>query len=84
MAQREQYVGFSTVNKDEAPYDAGLWYVIEDARNVIDRDTRVALVSINAKELENVLRLEIELHFTPQDVVDNLFIEYDRRNKEAI
>ena len=126
MAQREQYVGFSTINRDEAPFrlvDIDLVkqdllnafhtrrgerimrptfgsrihdllfdpfdeetkeLVIEDALAIIGRDPRVVIVSINAKELEHVLRLEIELHFTPQVVVDNLFIEYDRLNKEAV
>jgi phage baseplate assembly protein W len=58
--------------------------VIEDAIRIIGQDPRVTLVSIDAKELEHVLRVEVELHFTPQDVVDQLFVEYDRQNKEAI
>ena len=126
MAQREQYVGFTTVNRDEPPFrlvdielvkrdllnafhtrlgervmrpDFGsvihdLLFdpfdeetkalVIEDAIRVIGQDPRVTLVSIDAKELEQVLRVEVELRFTPQDVVDQLFVEYDRQNKEAI
>ena len=126
MAQREQYVGFSTVNRDEPPFrlidielvkrdllnafhtrlgervmrpDFGsvihdLLFdpfdeetkalVIEDAIRIVGQDPRVTLVSIDAKELEHVLRVEVELQFTPQDVVDQLFVEYDRRNKEAI
>ena len=126
MAQREQYIGFSTVGKDEAPFrlvdielvkrdllnafetrrgervmrpDFGTVIfdllfdpfdeetkalVIEDAVSIIGRDPRVTLISIDAKELETVLRVEIELQFTPQDVVDNLFIEYERQNQEAI
>jgi len=126
MAQREQYVGFSTVNRDEAPFrlvdielvkqdllnafntrrgervmrpefgtvifdllfdpfdDETKDLVVEDAVNIVRSDPRVALISIDAKELEHVLRLEIQLQFTPQDVVDNLFVEYDRKNKEAI
>ena len=126
MAEREQYIGFSTVDKDEAPFrlvdielvkrdllnafhtrlgervmrpDFGSLIfdylfdpfdeetkslVIEDAVRIIGRDPRVALLSIEAKELSEVLRVEIELQFTPQDVVDNLYIEYDRQNKDAI
>jgi len=126
MAEREQYIGFSTVDRDEAPFrlvdielvkrdllnafhtrlgervmrpDFGSLIfdylfdpfdeetkslVIEDAVRIIGRDPRVALLSIDAKELSEVLRVEIELQFTPQDVVDNLFIEYDRQNKDAI
>ena len=126
MASREQYIGFSTVNKDEPPYrlvdielvkrdllnafhtkrgerimrpDFGTIIfdllfdpfdeetkelIIEDAVSIIAADPRVTLLTIDAKELEHVMRLEVELQFTPQDVVDNLFIEYDRQNKEAI
>lgn len=126
MAQREQYIGFSTINRDEPPYrlvdielvkrdllnafqtrvgervmrpdfgtviydllfdpfdDETKALVIEDAIRIIGRDPRVTLLSIDAKELENVMRVEVELQFTPQDVVDQLFIEYDRQNKEAI
>lgn len=126
MAEREQYIGFSTVDRDEPPYrlvdielvkrdllnafgtrlgervmrpDFGtIIYdvlfdpfdeetkdiVIEDAIRIIKRDPRVSLMSIEVKELDEVLRLEIELLFTPQDVVDQLYIEYDRQNKDAI
>ena len=126
MAEREQYIGFSTVDRDEPPFrlteidlikrdllnafytrrgervmrpDFGTIIfdllfdpfdeetkaeVIEDAINIISRDPRVQLVSIDARELEEVLRLDIELRFTPQDVVEQLFIEYDRQNREAI
>ena len=58
--------------------------VIEDTVRIIGLDPRVTLVSIDAKELEHVLRVEVELQFTPQDVVDLLYIEYDRQNKDAI
>ncbi len=126
MAEREQYVGFSTIDRDEPPYrlidielvkrdllnafhtrlgervmrpDYGSQIfdylfdpfdeetkalVVEDATRIIGRDPRVALVSIDVKELEEVLRVEIVIQFTPQDVVDQLFIEYDRQNKDAI
>lgn len=126
MAQREQYVGFSTFDRDEPPYrlvdielvkrdllnvfgtrlgervmrpnfgtsifdllfdpfdEETKSLVIEDAIRIIGEDPRVSLISIDAKELEHVLRVEVQIRFTPQDVVDNLYIEYDRRNKEAI
>ena len=126
MAQREQYVGISTVGRDEPPYrlidielvkrdllnafntrlgervmrpefgtvifdllfdpfdDETKALVVEDAQRIIGQDPRVTLVSIDAKELEHVMRVEVELLFTPQDVVDNLYIEYDRKNNEAI
>ena len=65
---------------DEETKDA----IINDVIEVIQGDPRVSLLSVDARELEHVMRLEIELRFTPQDVIDQLFIEYDRRNLEAL
>lgn len=126
MAERQVYVGFSTVGRDTPPFrlfdielvkqdlmntfhtrrgeramrpDYGtLIYdylmepfdeetkdaIIEDAITVIGTEPRVELVAIDAIELDYVLRLEIQLNFKPQDVIDNLYIEYDRRNLAEI
>ncbi len=122
MAQREVYVGFSTVGKREPSYRlvdielvkqdlmnafqtkkgeramrpefGTLIYdylmdpfdettkaaIVEDAIAVVRAEPRVQLVNIDVRELEYVLRVELQLNFIPQDVVDQLFIEYDRRN----
>jgi phage baseplate assembly protein W len=58
--------------------------IIDDVRAVITGDPRVEVISVDARELEHVMRLEIELRYIPQDIVDQLFIEYDRRNLEAL
>ena len=57
--------------------------VIEDAMNIIDEDPRFTMVSIDARELEHTLRLDIQLNYVPLDVVSTLQVEYDRRNLEA-
>lgn len=57
--------------------------IVEDAVRIIGEDPRVALVSIDVRELEHVLRLDIVINYTPLDVIDNLAIEYDRQNLEA-
>ena len=65
---------------DEETEDA----IIEDAIRVIGTDPRVELVAIEVRDLDYVIRLEIQLNFKPQDVVDNLYIEYDRRTLAEI
>jgi len=122
MAQREVYIGFSTIGRREPPYRlvdielvkqdlmnafqtkrgerimrpefGTLIYdylmdpfdettkaaIVEDAITVIRNEPRVQLVAIDVRELDYVLRVEIQLNFVPQDVVELLYIEYDRRN----
>lgn len=57
--------------------------VVEDAMDLIDEDPRFTMVSIDVRELEHTLRLDIQLNYVPLDVVSTLQIEYDRRNLEA-
>jgi len=52
--------------------------IIEDARNVIDSDPRVAMQSINVTEFQYGLRIEIVLLFTPSNVVDSLYVNFIR------
>lgn len=64
---------------DEETRDA----IIDDVATVIDGDPRVTLLGVDVIEMEHVLRIDVTLRFTPQETVDQLFIEYDRRNFEA-
>lgn len=57
--------------------------VIEDAVRIISEDPRVNLVSIDVRDLEHTLRLDIVINYVPLDVVDNLSIEFDKRATEA-
>ena len=57
--------------------------VVEDAIAIIQGDPRFTMVSIDVRELEHTLRLDIQLNYVPLDVVDTLQIEYDRQNIEA-
>lgn len=58
--------------------------VVEDAIRIIDGDPRVQLLAIEARELEETLRIDIQLLFTPSATVDTLSIEYDRKNLQAV
>lgn len=57
--------------------------IIEDVMDVIEGEPRVTLLRIDAQELEHVMRVEIELRFTPYDIVELLYVDYDRRNLQA-
>lgn len=57
--------------------------VVEDAVDIIDEDPRFTLVSIDVRELEHTLRLDIMLNYVPLDEVSTLQIEYDRQNIEV-
>lgn len=58
--------------------------ILNDVRRIIDSEPRVELMNIDSTESEHAIRVDIELLFTPQDVVDVLRVEYDRRNREDI
>jgi phage baseplate assembly protein W len=64
---------------DETTRDA----IIQDVLDVVNMDPRVSITNINVFEMEHVLRVDLELRFQPQDTVDQLYLEYDRRNLEA-
>ncbi len=57
--------------------------VVDDAIEIISGDPRFTMISIDVRELEHTLRLDIVLNYVPLDVVDSLQIEYDRQNIEA-
>jgi phage baseplate assembly protein W len=57
--------------------------VVDDAVELISEDPRFTMISIDVRELEHTLRLDIVLNYVPLDVVDSLQIEYDRQNIEA-
>lgn len=57
--------------------------IIQDVMRVVDMDPRVSITNIHVFEMEHLLRVDLELHFQPQDTVDQLYLEYDRRNLEA-
>lgn len=57
--------------------------IVQDVMDVVSMDPRVVLTNVQVIEMEHILRVEMELRFRPQDTVDQLYLEYDRRNLEA-
>jgi phage baseplate assembly protein W len=58
--------------------------IIEDAINIISQEPRVSIVSVEARELEQVMRLDVILNFIPQNTSEHLIIDYDRKNIDAV
>ncbi len=66
------------------PFDNGTREAIyEDAARIINEDPRFEPIEIQARELEQTVRLDVVLRYVPLDVVDTLSVEYDRQNTEA-
>ena len=66
------------------PFDNGTKEAIyEDATRIISQDPRFEAIEIQARELEQTVRLDITLRYVPLDVIDSLAVEYDRQNTEA-
>ena len=57
--------------------------IYDDATRIINQDPRFEAIDIQARELEQTVRLDITLRYIPLDVVDSLAVEYDRQNTEA-
>jgi len=58
--------------------------ITEDAVNIIRQDPRFTAVSIDVKELEHTLRLDITLNYVPLDTISSMVVEFDRQNIEAL
>jgi len=57
--------------------------IYEDAIRIVNEDPRFNIVEVQARELEQTVRLDVVLRYVPLDIVDSLAIEYDRQNIEA-
>lgn len=58
--------------------------IIGDAREVIAREPRVQLVEIDTIDSEQTMRLVIDLIYKPQDVAEQLFIDFERSNEDQL
>ena len=67
------------------PFDADTKQAVtEDAIAIIRQDPRFQTVSIDVKELEHTLRLDITLNYVPLDTISSMVVEFDRQNLEAV
>lgn len=87
LGERVMRPDFGTIIHDLLfePFDQDTQEAIStDAARIIGQDPRLALVSMDVRELEHTLRLDIVLNYISLDVVETLSIEYDRQNIEAL
>lgn len=64
--------------------EANIELIAEEARRVIDSDSRVKLESMNIKEVTQGLIVNFVLNFEPWGVVENFSVEFDKRAREGI
>lgn len=54
-----------------------------DVRRVIASEPRVQLVELNASAFAHGIRIDVELKYTPWDVVQTFSVNFDRRSQEG-
>ena len=54
--------------------------IISDVQNIIAQEPRVELINLNIFEFEQGLRIDIDVLYSPFNVVDTFSVEFDRRN----
>lgn len=53
--------------------------IVEDVERVISGDPRVTVVDVEVAELDHTIRVGAVLQFVPQQVEEQLFIEYQKQ-----
>lgn len=56
--------------------------ILDDAVEVIRQEPRVELISIDAEDLNYTMRLTIDLIYQPQDVAEQLYVDFTRSSIE--
>lgn len=58
--------------------------IVEEARRVINADSRVRIETLNVTEVEQGLVVSFVLYFEPWGVIENFSVEFDRRTSEGV
>ena len=53
--------------------------IVDDVRRIIENDPRVQLQNIEVVELDQIIRVGAVLNFIPQNVAEQLYIEYQKQ-----
>lgn len=53
--------------------------IVNDVRRIIENDPRVQLQNIEVVELDQIIRVGAVLNFIPQNVAEQLYIEYQKQ-----
>jgi phage baseplate assembly protein W len=57
--------------------------MLEDATQIVQTDGRVQLRDLNIVEYEHGIQLQMNLLYTPLNLVEQFSLEFDRRNMES-
>lgn len=58
--------------------------IVEEAKRVIDSDSRVKLNTMNVRQVDQGIIISFELYFEPWDVYENFSVEFDKRTQEGL
>lgn len=58
--------------------------IIDDSERIVSSEPRVRLIDIDVAETDHGIKLAIELQFLPSYTVDQLYVNFDRNNKEQV
>lgn len=58
--------------------------IIDDSERIVGSEPRVRFIDIDVTETDHGIKLAIELQFLPSYTVDQLYVNFDRNNKEQV
>jgi phage baseplate assembly protein W len=58
--------------------------IIDDSERICSSEPRVKFIDMDVSETDNGIKLAIELQFLPSYTVDQLYVNFDRNNKDQI
>jgi phage baseplate assembly protein W len=58
--------------------------IIDDTREIIESEPRVNFIDMNVSETDHGINLAIQLEFLPSYTVDELFVKFNRNNKDQV
>jgi len=63
--------------------DDNVMLVIDDATQIVQNDGRVQLKDINLVQYDHGIQLQMNLLYTPLNIVDQFSLDFDRRSLES-
>lgn len=58
--------------------------IIDDVKRIIKSEPRVELVSLNIRNFAHGIRIDVDLKYTPWNVVETFSVDFDRRSQERV
>ncbi|MNY19614.1 hypothetical protein D3C86_1530550 [compost metagenome] len=64
--------------------ESNIELIVEEARRVVNSDSRVRIETLNVQEVEQGLVISFVLYFEPWGVYENFSVEFDKRTREGM